>query len=305
VKPARMLTAVVLSLAAGSVSAADRKAPSTPRNLRVTATTAHTIWLAWDASRDDSGSVSYRVHQVVSLEEDAGSRTTYTWRSNLHSDQGYAFYVYAVDAAGNRSANSNTVVGRTLPDTTPPQQPVVNITAVGPTWVSLMWSASDDSPFLEYWVYVNGATVLERSTQTSMHVALLNPQTTYAFTVRARDDGVNYSPLSDPVPATTSAPNPDDVTPPTVPAAFSAGSWGDCEVELNWNDSIDDYDPQFAIRYDIYVNGRYDHSTSALYTRAIVYGDFTGVNAFRVVAVDSAGNRSAPAETTDTLTCPQ
>lgn len=72
-------------------------------------------------------------------------------------------------------------------------------------------------------------------------------------------------------------------------------------MELNWDDSTDDFDPQWVIRYDVYVNGRYDHSTAQLFTRTIVYGDVHGLNNFSVIAVDSAGNESAAAETSDIL----
>jgi hypothetical protein len=56
-----------------------------------------------------------------------------------------------------------------------------------------------------------------------------------------------------------------------------------------------------VIAYEVYVNGRFDHATAQLITRTIVYGDLHGVNDFAVIAVDSAGNRSAPAETSDVL----
>jgi hypothetical protein len=286
-----------------SVSAsADRKASTTPRNLRVNGTTAYTISLAWDPATKSGTGVTYRVvRKYWGDEANAGSQTTFTWRSNLGSDEGYVFYVYAVDAAGNRSADSNIVVATTKRDTTPPAKPILEVTSVGPTYASLVWSAADDDPNLSFWLYRNGTAILENKKQTSANVALLSPETTYNFTIRARDDGVNYSPMSDPTPATTTATNPNDVTPPTVPSNFWAGSWGDCEVELDWTDSTDDFDPQWVIRYDVYVNGRYDHSTAQLFTRTIVYGDLQGLNNFSVIAVDSAGNESAAAETSDIL----
>jgi hypothetical protein len=107
--------------------------------------------------------------------------------------------------------------------------------------------------------------------------------------------------VSEPASVTTLAPNPDDVTPPTTPAGFRAGSWGDCEVELNWAESSDDLDPAFVIEYQIFLNGVYDHSTSLRFTRTIVYGNQNGVNTFGLVAVDTAGNRSEMAETTEDL----
>jgi len=298
-KVSRILIVAGLCVVSAAALAA---APATPKNLRVTGTTAYSVSLSWDASRTNTSGVTYRVVlKYWGLEASAGSQTAYTWRSNLGSDESYVFYVYAVDAAGNRSGDSDTVIARTKRDNTPPGKPVLEVTNVGPTHVSLVWSAADDDPNLSYWLYRDGTPILENKKQTSANVALLGPETTYHFTVKARDDGVNYSPLSDPEPATTTAPNPNDVTPPTVPANFRAGSWGDCEVELDWDDSTDDFDPQWVIRYDVYINGRYDHSTAQLHTRAVAYGDLHGLNEFSVIAVDSAGNQSAAAETTDIL----
>jgi hypothetical protein len=285
-----------------SAMAADRRGPSTPRNLRVTATTAYTVSLTWDASTSRAGGVTYRVvRKFYGNEESAGAQTTYTWRTSLGSEEGYVFYVYAVDSAGNRSGDSDIVVATTQKDTSPPAKPILEVSNVGPTWVSLVWSAADDDPALSYFLSRNGSVILYNTKQTSANIALLDPQSTNNFTVQARDDGVNYSPVSDPRPATTTAPNPDDVTAPTVPQNLRAGNWGDCEVELNWTNSTDDLDPQFAIEYEIYVNGKYDHSLAMLHTRAIVYGDVHGLNLFSVIAVDSAGNQSAAAETSDVL----
>jgi chitodextrinase len=301
-KTARIVSLLALFALAVPLWPADRKAPAAPRNLRVTGTTAYSVSLAWEPAKSVAGAVTYRVVlKYWGFEASAGSQTTFTWRSNLGSDEGYVFYVYAVDAAGNRSGNSEIVVAQTKKDTSPPARPILEVTSVGPTYVSLVWSASDDDPNLSYWLYRDGTAILENRQQTSANVALLKPEATYNFTVRARDDGVNYSPLSDPKPATTTATNPNDVTPPTVPANFWAGNWGDCEVELNWDDSTDDFDPQWVIAYEVYVNGRFDHATAQLITRTIVYGDLHGVNDFAVMAVDSAGNRSAPAETSDVL----
>jgi len=55
--------------------------------------------------------------------------------------------------------------------------------------------------------------------------------------------------------------------------------------------------------YEVYVNDVYDHSTSLLFTRTIVYGTQNGPNTFKVAAVDTAGKRSEPAELTADLTC--
>ena len=120
---------------------------------------------------------------------------------------------------------------------------------------------------------------------------LLQPETAYTFTVQARDFAGHVSPVSEPVAATTPAPNPDDVTAPTTPT-LGTGYVEGCEVQLLWTESTDDFDPQFAIEYEIYLNGVHVDSTALRFTNRVVYANQNGVNTFAVAAVDSAGNRS-------------
>src|SRR5262245_55578120 len=91
-------------------SAKDVKSPTTPTNLRVTGKEAYSVSLAWNPSTDNSGSFSYRV--VLSWGYTATvpqTQTNFTWTGHVEPRKTYSFYVYAVDAAGNRSKNSNTV----------------------------------------------------------------------------------------------------------------------------------------------------------------------------------------------------
>ena len=205
----------------------------------------------------------------------------------------------ARDAAGNYSKYSNTVSFTTPPDRTPPTQPLVSVTGVGPTHVALTWSSVDEGP-LWYWVYRDGAPVLYAVRDTAAIIPLLQPETAYSFTVQARDFANNLSPPSEATAATT-APKPDDTTPPATPANFGGNGYGDCEVELVWDETTDDVAPQWIIEYQIYVNGVYDHSLTLRYHRTIVYGTLHGLNEFSLVAVDTAGNRSAPGNLTLSL----
>jgi hypothetical protein len=90
--------------------------------------------------------------------------------------------------------------------------------------------------------------------------------------------------------------NPDDTTPPSVPANVSAYSFGDLETELSWAQSTDDFDAQANIRYDVYVNGRLEDIVFGSGGPRVVYGDF-GENLIEVFSTDSAGNRSAAGST--------
>src|SRR5207249_831812 len=91
----------------------------------------------------------------------------------------------------------------------------------------------------------------------STTLRFLQPDTTYAVQVRTYDFGNNPSPLSDPVFFTTLPTNPNDTTPPTVPAGVTAYGFGDgsTETQVSWAQSTDDFDDQANIRYDIYVDG--------------------------------------------------
>jgi chitinase len=228
--------------------------------------------------------------------------TSFTFTAGLEPRYSYSFYIYAVDAAGNKSRNSNTVSATLPSDTLPPTAPVVSVTDVGPTHVSLAWTAStDDGPYVWYQVYLNGSlhSSVDGANTTSATIANLTPETTYTFAVRARDFGQNWSPLSEPVAVTTEASDPNDTTPPTTPANLSDHGmlFEDGELWLFWDASTDDLTPQEFIRYDIYNNGVLDHSTVG-YSQTIFYLTPGIVNEVWVVAVDAAGNQSAPATIT-------
>ena len=188
----------------------------------------------------------------------------------------------------------------TLPrDVTPPSKPVVTVTDVGPTHVSLAWSSVDDGPNVWYSVAMNGSTVLSGSKNTSGTFGPLQPQTTYTFVVRAQDFGGNLSPVSDTLTVTTEAADTNDTTPPTTPGNLTDNgmSFPDGETWLFWQQSTDNVDPQSVIRYDVYANGVLDHSLIGA-DRTILYGNPGTSNTYQVIAVDSAGNQSAPATLT-------
>jgi hypothetical protein len=87
--------------------------------------------------------------------------------------------------------------------------------------------------------------------------------------------------------------------PPTAPTNLVGFDGGCGEVWLTWNQSTDDLEPQFAIRYEIDVNGIFRLESTVMGSgRTVAYAVVEGFNTFEVFAVDSAGNRSAPASVT-------
>lgn len=294
-------TALALILAlvvVGSVAAAgrgDRTPPTTPTNLRVTSVGQQSVTLAWDASTDNSGSVSYSVYKDGQSFTVPQGQTTYTidW---LSPGRTYNFYVKAYDKALNASAPSNTVTVTTVRDTTPPTAPQLTGLVRGPSQVRLEWTRSTDDVTwwsLGYRVFVNGAPATAHVNwwgERSVVLRHLSPATTYTFAVEANDFNGNTT-MSNTVTLTTEASS--DVTPPSAPTNVRVlDNNGGCEFWVGWTQSTDDTDPQFAIEYEIYVNGALSPlAVGAGIDRDFVYG-IASVNTFTVKAVDRAGNTS-------------
>ena len=104
--PLVMLGILIVCLtAAGAVAAPkDRKAPSTPKNVRVTAATQAAISLAWDASSDNVGVAGYGLYRDGSLV--ATTTALSTEFADLVCGTAYRLAFDAFDAAGNRSARA-------------------------------------------------------------------------------------------------------------------------------------------------------------------------------------------------------
>ena len=295
-----LLVLLLILPVAPAAAARDRTPPTTPTNLRVTGMTPYSVSLAWNPSTDNSGSVTYTICCAnVSSETFPGPASTHVYRAGLEPGRSFTLRIFARDAAGNASKYSNTVTFTLPRDTTPPTKPTITVTDVGATHISLAWSSVDDGPNVWFSVSMNGSPILSGTKATSANFGPLTPETSYTFVVQARDFGGNVSPLSDPITVTTEARDTSDTEPPTTPANFrdNGMSFQDGETWLFWDASSDNVDPPSVIRYDVYVNGVFDHSLLG-YTQTVVYGNAESENTFQVIAVDSSGNESAPATLT-------
>jgi chitodextrinase len=186
-----------------------------------------------------------------------------------------------------------------------PSAPVLSLREIGSTHASLEWTAStDDGPYVFYQVFVNGNASVFAGSKRSATVSGLTPATSYVFTVRARDNVVQWSASSNAVTATTKpSTKGSDSQAPTTPRQLSGFDGGCGEAWLRWEASTDNVDAQVALRYDIYVNGILrPESTVTGHTSTVAYAAVEGSNKFEVYAVDTAGNRSVPAEVTMELT---
>jgi chitodextrinase len=273
----------------------DRTPPTAPTNLHVTSLGQTSVTLAWNASTDNSGSVTYSVNKDGQGFTVPQGQTTYTidW---LSPGRTYTFYVVARDNSLNQSPPSNTVTVTSLPDTTPPTQPELSGVVRGPSQVRLTWTRSTDDITwwtLGYRVFTNGVRATHVNWYGERDVVLrhLTPGTTYTFTVEANDFNGNTT-MSNPITLTTATTN--DVTPPSAPTNVRiVGSNGCPEFFVGWTQSTDNSDPQSLIEYEIYVNGVLSPlAVSAGVDQDFVYATDSGANTFTVKAVDQAGNTS-------------
>ena len=284
----------MLLVAPSAAPAPSRGGPlAGPTNLRVAAITPHSVTLAWNPAVN-SGSFTYVIEASWGYRVGVPqTQTSYTWTRDMYPGRTTAFVMWAGDAKGHESAKSNTLTVTLPVDTTPPAAPVVSVTGTTSSTVALAWPAvaDDDSTCCTYRVvaddFVVSADNLHWTGDRTVTVLRLAAATTHSFTVVAVDPSRNASAPSATVTATT--PATTDTAAPTAPGNLYAFDFG-CETWLFWEKSMDDVDPQYAIRYEVRVNGVSDGGQTDV-DRWITYGT-QAANTYTVQAIDSAGNRS-------------
>jgi len=169
---------------------------------------------------------------------------------------------------------------------------------VNPTEIKVQWSGStDDGLHILYEVYVDGVATVDTGWTQNAVLHGLSPETTYDITVVARDlYGGNESPPSNVVVATTAAVSGTDTEAPSAPPSVWGGDVGGLEVHLFWTEAFDNQTAQAGLAYEVYLNGTLDHTVAD--DRAVIYVSGPGEHTFDIVAVDDAGNRSAPTSLT-------
>jgi hypothetical protein len=274
----------------------DKQAPTTPTNLRVTGGSETSVSLAWDASTDNLTNFWYCVQRdgAGCLRVDQ-PRTTITV-TRLLPDRTTTWSVYAIDASGNRSANSNSVTFTTPPDTAPPSPaPTVTAALVVPTWIHITWTESfDNTTQVSYRVLLDGNVIWDSVGYLFGFAFHLEPSSTHEFVVIARDGFGNAAPSN--VLTVTTPPKRDDV-PPSAPTNLRLGFQSSTgEAWLTWDQSTDDTDPQGHIRYEVFFGDFHHDGDGAIGSgQTIAYcREATGPTDIVVRAVDTSGNISEP-----------
>ncbi|MGC4040729.1 MAG: M12 family metallo-peptidase [Flavobacterium sp.] len=185
--------------------APDTTAPTAP-TLTASGTTFTTTNLSWSGATDNVAVTGYDVYKDGTLLGSTTTATTYAV-TGLTASTTYAFTVKAKDAAGNISANSNTVnVTTPTPDTTAPSAPTLSASGTTQTTTNLSWSgATDNVAVTGYDVYRNGSLIGSTTTATTYAATGLTASTTYTFNVKAKDAAGNISANSNTVTVTTLA----------------------------------------------------------------------------------------------------
>ena len=183
---------------------ADTTAP-TAATLSASGTTTSGTNLSWTAATDNVGVSGYDVYQNGTFKTTV--TTTSLAVSGLSTSTGYSFYVKVKDAAGNLSANSNTVNVTTsaTADTTAPTTATLSASGTTTSGTNLSWTVATDNVGVSgYDVYQNG-TFKTTVTTTLLAVSGLSASTGYSFYVRAKDAAGNLSVASNTANITTLA----------------------------------------------------------------------------------------------------
>lgn len=185
-------------------AAPDNEAPSIITDLSASNISYTSVELLWTAPFDNVGVTEYEVFQDdVSIGLTGGQLNLTV--SNLIPGATYNFTVFAKDAMGNTSEVSNTEQVITLIDNTSPSG-ISNLSSANTlmTTTELNWTASSDNVgVIDYEVFQDGSGIGSSGGATTFSVSGLSSNTTYSFTVRAKDAAGNTSDLSNTASVTT------------------------------------------------------------------------------------------------------
>ena len=141
--------------------------------------------------------------------------------------------------------------------TTPTNVTLSNITLNS---IDISWTASTDNVEVSgYNIFVNDVLTLQTSNvNTSATISDLNTNTSYKFTVIARDIINNLSTPSSPVNGTTL----EDTIAPSVPTNILVSNASDSSFKISWSASTDN---NAVAGYEVFVDGSLNASTTDLF----------------------------------------
>ncbi len=272
---------------ATAVTVADTAAPSVPTGLTASRLGAGVV-LSWTASTDNVGVTGYGVYRDGAL---VTTVTVTTWTDPNPATGAHTYAVDAVDAAGNRSAQT-AAINVTIGDTAAPTAPASVSATVNATGVAVSWTAATDNVGVAgYGVYRDNvliATVTAGTTHT-------DPNTTpgtYTYSVDAFDAAANRSARTSAAPVTIDAPvSGPAVNPPTSNFLLRQPFNGNAVIGVSWSLVVNSAVSRFELQQTADAGATWTPVPTAtlLSTTASVTLP-PGSYQFRVRAFDTAGN---------------
>ncbi|MCR2806294.1 fibronectin type III domain-containing protein [Paenibacillus soyae] len=218
-----------LAVTVTTLPSADTTAPAWPAGNQLAGSNVGTtgLTLTWTAAEDETAVTAYKIFKdAEEIATVAGTALTYEV-AGLTPNSEYVFKVEAGDGGGNWSTNGPSVTVTTLAvvDAEAPtwaQGSALTASSVSTGSLTLTWpAAADNTGVTGYTIYNGAAEVAEVAGDVrSRQVTGLAPNTTYTFSVQARDAAGNLSSDGPTVRVTTQAvstPPPSTPTPTPSP----------------------------------------------------------------------------------------
>jgi len=283
--------------------------PSVPKNFKAVAVSPNQINLTWDKNEEDVDVYCYRIYRdvvsnvVISSETFVAEVKTREYKDkSLKNATTYYYILVAVDFNGNVSQPAKAYATTLKGPSSPKNLVVVSASA---TKIELDWQDNPETNVVKYRVY--RSTTPGVSTDSSQLVAEviressytdtknLVPTTTYYYVVTAVDDEGYESEPSNEVVAYTKI---LDTTPPQAPTGLTFISVSLTEIFVDWDDNKE---PDIS-HYEIYRSTTSgfipNEETFIARITTSCYSDknlqLNTLYYYRVVAVDTSGNRSEP-----------
>lgn len=231
----------------------DKTAPSAPSRLTATITTEHTIKLTWNHSSDNVAVTGYDIYRDgVKIGAVSGLANSYRDVA-LQPGSAYRYIIKAHDAAGHSAASAALTASTKALDLLQPTKPYdLTVSDTGINTIDLSWSASSDNLGVSGYLIYRDAILIGVTGGTSFKDRDLRPNTTYTYTVKAKDHALQVSTASDAVQATTESPAMTDnlVLNPgfeTVASGMPAG-WSCEQSQYCASDSLEKRSGEASLR---------------------------------------------------------
>ena len=272
-------------------------------NIAVSGVNQNGANVSWTTDEAADTQVEYGATTAYGLSTSLNSSLTTSHTqvvSGLNAGVTYHYRVKSRDAAGNlRMSNDQTFSTLPAADTTAPVISNIAVSGVNQNGANVSWTTDEPADTqVEYGATTAyGLSTSLNSSLTTSHtqvVSGLNAGVTYHYRVKSRDAAGNLRVSGD---QTFATPSPPDTTAPSDPANLNAAAVSN-RVDLTWTASQDNVGVTGYLVYRDSVQIATAPANS--YSDATVAGSTS--YAYRVVAVDAAGNRSGDSNTVTIVT---